>query len=338
MKVLKLKDSFSIDGTGEFIKWANDFLSMNKMRAHSPYTVKSYAYDLVKFGRWLQKRNITWNSAFTQKTLQEYLITCQIVKLKPRSINRKLACIRVFYRFCFGQFIPHASGVLYPKAHFRRRRDVRIGLFFPRRNHVCELKVKVPAQLIDPLKPIEVDAFLTDIKRYRDLSIVLVMLLCGLRSSEAIGLTFANVDFHQNQLKVLGKGNKERFIPLPFKLMQVFEKYMQIERPKNCSEKFFVILQGKKTGEPMTTEGIRSLFRYRRMIKKIPRAKPHQFRHAFASDLARAGMPLTTIQKLLGHSDPSTTEVYVRLFIEDIRVEYERAMKRIEVRYASLKN
>ena len=81
-----------------------------------------------------------------------------------------------------------------------------------------------------------------------------------------------------------------------------------------------------------------SLFRYRRTIKKIPRAKPHQFRHAFASDLARAGVPLTTIQKLLGHSDPATTEVYVKLFIEDIRIEYERAMKRIEVRYASLKN
>jgi site-specific recombinase XerD len=64
--------------------------------------------------------------------------------------------------------------------------------------------------------------------------------------------------------------------------------------------------------------------------------RPHQFRHAFASDLARVGVPLTTIQRLLGHADPKTSLIYIELFLEDIREEYNRAMGRISERYAAL--
>lgn len=125
-------------------------------------------------------------------------------------------------------------------------------------------------------------------------------------------------------------------MPLSFRLMQVFGKYLELERPVESCEQFFVILQGKKKGSPMTAEGLRSLFRYRRNKKEIPRARPHQFRHTFASDLARAGVPITTIQKLLGHADPTTSEIYIQLFMEDIRKDYDKAMKRIEDRYDSL--
>jgi len=125
-------------------------------------------------------------------------------------------------------------------------------------------------------------------------------------------------------------------VPMPFCLMQVLERYLDVERPTKSCERFFVLLQGKKAGAAMTTDGIRSLFRKRRARLGLARAKPHQFRHVFASDLARAGVPLTTIQRLLGHADPKTSLIYIELFIEDIKIEYEKAMKTIEARYAAL--
>jgi len=118
--------------------------------------------------------------------------------------------------------------------------------------------------------------------------------------------------------------------------MEVSEKYLSFERPATTGDRFFVILQGKKTGQPMTSPGLRSLFQYRSSVKRIPRARPHQFRHAFASDLARVGVPITTIQRLLGHSDPMTSAMYIYLFMDDIRADYEKAMLRIEERYAAL--
>jgi len=238
--------------------------------------------------------------------------------------------------FCFDLPIPHAKGVLYPKGYYRGpRREGRLGLFFPKRKHLLELRVKVPKKVIDPLKPSEVDEFLKDIRRYRDLAIVLIMLFCGLRSQEALLLRVEDVDFIKCQVRVRGKGNKERIVPLPYQLMQLFDKYLTHER-QSSGDRFFVVLQGKNSGKSMTPSGLRSLFRYRSFVTQIARAKPHQFRHAFASDMARAGVPLTTIQRLLGHSDPSTSEIYIQLCLDDIRADYERAIKRIGNRYAAI--
>ncbi len=337
MKVVSQENSYRINGPGRFFERVNAFLQTMDLRGMSPQSARSYAFDLLALFRYLQTLEKTWTKKFTQKDLQTWMFHCQKQNLKARSINRRLACVRVFYRYCFGAHIPHAAGVLYPKGYYKGpRRDSRLGLFFPARRGLLELKIRIPREVIDPLKPAEVDKFLLGIRRYRDLAIVLIMLLCGLRSQEVIGLSFPEIDFQQSQLRVRGKGKKERMIPMPYRLMEVFEKYISFERPADACDRFFVVLQGAKTGQPMTSSGLRSLFRYRRGIKAIPRAKPHQFRHAFASDLARAGVPITTIQRLLGHSDPSTSEIYIQLFMEDIRADYEKAMKRIEERYAAL--
>jgi site-specific recombinase XerD len=125
---------------------------------------------------------------------------------------------------------------------------------------------------------------------------------------------------------------------MPFALMQVYEKYLEIERPAANSDSFFVVLQGKNKGQKLNRHTFRAFFWYHRKKLGLHKARPHQFRHAFASDLARVGVPLTTIQRLLGHADPKTSMIYIELFLEDIREEYNRAMKRIAERYAALSN
>jgi len=248
---------------------------------------------LVGLIRWLKN---SWEKfeVFTQKDLQDWMIALRAENLSPRTINQRLCCARAFYRFCFGKNIPHAAGVLYPKAHYKGQRKIPFGISRRDRRGFLELKVKVPHKVMDPLKPKEIDQFLSDIQRYRDLAIVLTMLLCGLRRQEIVNLRMEDVNFHQSALRVRGKGKKERIVPMPFHLMQVYEKYLDVERPIKAKEAFFVLLQGIRAGHEMTVVGIRSLFRNRRARLGIEKARPHQFRHAFASDLARAGVPPLT--------------------------------------------
>lgn len=335
MKVIFSEQKFQIIDGGIFSKKANEFLYAMICKGFSLATARSYAYDLIGLNRWTKSQNISWSKKFNQKHLQSWMFYCQEQNLKPRSINRRLASVRMFYRFCYGCQIPHSAGVLYSKGSNRSsRRESRLGLFKIPQKSFLELHVKVPRKVIDPLKPSDVDSFLRDIRRYRDLAIILSRLLCGLRSQEVINLQKDDVDFQQSQLRVMGKGKRERIVPMSLRLMEIFEKYLTYERPSKCGAHFFVILQGCSLGKVMTTAGLRSLFRYRRSVTDVAKAKPHQFRHTFASDLARAGVPITTIQRLLGHADPQTSEIYIELFMEDIRAEYEKAMVRLGDRYA----
>ncbi len=333
VKVWTHNFSTRIDGKGALVTKANQYFEALEVNGFSPATIQTYAFVLITFFRWLSEDWETFEK-FTQKDLQDWMISLSKKNYQPHSINQRLGCVRTFYQFCFGKKIQTAPGVLFRRGYYRSRR-VR-GLFsVPSKQHL-ELQVKIPKKILEPMTAKEIDRFLADIDRYRDLAITLVMLLCGLRRQEVVLLGLHDVDFHQSTIRVHGKGNKERLVPMPTCLCQVLEKYLNIERPTRSAERFFVLVQGIRAGQAMSNSGIRSLFRKRRKRLGIAKAKPHQFRHAFASDLARAGVPLTTIQRLLGHADPRTSVIYIELFLEDIKVELDMAIKKIEARYAAL--
>jgi integrase/recombinase XerC len=159
--------------------------------------------------------------------------------------------------------------------------------------------------------------------------------MCGLRSCEVLNLVIDGVDFVNSQIKILGKGNKERVVPFPKQLRIVIQKYLQYERPMNCNhQKVFVALQGKRRSEPMTKEGLRNFFRYRRAKSGVHDAKPHRWRHTFGTEMARAGVSYESLQKMMGHSPGSPiTSQYIHLSMADIANEYNQAIKRIEQNY-----
>lgn len=335
MKIWSYSLSYRIDGDGKLIEKANEFLEKAEVQGLSPDSARAYAYAMMALFRSLDQ-NFEKFEHFTQKDLQSWMGRMTKSGLKPRSINHRLVVARAFYRFCFGRDIPHAPGVLYPHAHYQGSKRNRVGYRSRYQPRFLDLKVKIPHEVVNPLKPAEVDRFLRGISRYRDLGITLTMLLCGLRSLEILKLKLSDVNFHQSALRVMGKGKRERLVPMPHRLMEILERYLNLERPDTEVDTFFVVLQGKSRGNPMTRAGLRSIFRYKREKLGINEARPHQFRHTFASDMARSGVPLTTIQRLLGHADPKTSLIYIELFLDDIRAEYEKAMKRIEERYAAL--
>jgi site-specific recombinase XerD len=152
------------------------------------------------------------------------------------------------------------------------------------------------------------------------------MLLEGLRSAEVLGLNEDDVLLAEAQLRVRGKGNKVRFLPLAPETVQLLDHYRRLERPNPCTAALFVSLKGPARGTRMTRAGLRSLFRYHRQRTGIKLANPHRFRHTFASDLVRGGISLPALMQLMGHADIQTTLRYVQITPQDVYQQYTRAV------------
>jgi site-specific recombinase XerD len=141
-----------------------------------------------------------------------------------------------------------------------------------------------------------------------------------------LALNRDDVLLSEAQLRVLGKGNKWRLLPLAPETVQLLDHYLRLERPNPCSAALFVVLKGAARGTRMTPAGLRSLFRYHRQTTNIKLANPHRFRHTFASDMIRAGMSLPALMQLMGHSDIQTTLRYVQVTPQDVYLQYARAV------------
>jgi integrase len=153
---------------------------------------------------------------------------------------------------------------------------------------MSRVRVKEAKRNIVPLSVDEVARFWSSFRTLRDLAIVGLMLLQGLRSAEVLALNRDDALLSEAQIRVHGKGSKLRFLPLAPETIQLLDHYMRLERPDPCTAALFVSLKGPARGARMTPAGLRSLFRYHRHTTGITLANPHRFRHTFASDMVRA--------------------------------------------------
>lgn len=311
----------------------NKFLEAIEVRGLSKQTIRAYGYDLVFLCRWLQKSKVNWKN-FTQKDLLKYINFQRLMNSKPKSINRRLTTCELFYKFCFNKVVKEAVGVNKASPFYKGRGlDRHLGIFKMGKSSNVKLKVKVPNPLVEILTPKDIEVFLEGMHRYRDLAIVYLMLLCGFRFSEILSIKIPNIDWDQSLIKVTGKGNKERVMPIPDMLKTIIKKYLTLERPKESNGTLFVILQGLNKGSPMTNSGLRSLFRYRRKTSGLTKANPHKFRHTFGSRMAAENVGLPILQKMMGHADISTTLQYIHLSSQDVTKEFQKAMVEIQKDY-----
>lgn len=338
ISLYKTKNSFRILGLrGKSPLLPNRFLEGLEVRNLSKETVRSYGYDLVFLLRWLHKNKIAWK-LFDQRTLVKYIKFQKEQHAEPRSINRRLTTCELYYKFCYGKKINKANQVNMSTPFYKGRGiDKKIGIFHVSKPNDIKLRVKENSPLIESLLPEEIKTFIDSISRYRDLSIVYLMLLCGLRFNEILLLKIEDINFNENLFKISGKGNKERLMPIPPVLLESIQKYLKLERPNICfSKNIFVILQGKGSGSKMTKAGLRSLFRYRRKVTGVSKANPHRFRHTFGTRMAAENVSLPMLQIMMGHADPSTTIRYIHFSTADLSKEFERAMQKIGTSYGSI--
>ena len=296
--------------TDRGIGWINRYLDREYVRRIADTTLRTYAHNLLHFVRWWESVRHTGDireGDLTESTLLDYVRfqSGQQPRPSPSVINDRVA---VADRAIRSEF-PDAPCQMARGFHhaFLQRKPMGLGR---RQVAMSRLRVRVPKRNIVPLSVNEVARFWSSSRTARDLAIVGLMLLQGLRSAEVLALNRDDALLSEAQLRVRGKGNKFRFLPLAPETVQLLEHYLRLERPDPCSAALFVSLKGRMRGVRMTRAGLRSLFRHHRQTTSIKLANPHRFRTTFASDMVRAGMSLPALMKLMGHANIQTTLLY----------------------------
>jgi integrase/recombinase XerC len=320
--------------SGLLLEEANRYLSALAVRGLSPRTTRAYAFDLLTLYRWMEEAGHRL-ATLTQSKLLDYIAHEQRRGAQPHSINRRLTVCRQLYLFHYADALPLDPGTSLPAAYYRGPgRDRRLGVHLRRKKPALALRVKTPDRQVSPLSGELVRRFLEGLRRYRDMAIVHLMLLSGLRSREVLQLGCQDVDLTERRVRVKGKGRKERFVPLADLSVLSIEQYLTYERLRGYDDdSLFVCLQGRRRGRAMTPAGLRRIFRTQRKRSALGGANPHRFRHTFGADMARSGVPLSVLQNLMGHSNSEMTLRYINLSLNDIADAYYAAAARLQKHY-----
>ena len=311
--------------TGKGVGWINRYLDRDYARRLANTSLYSYANNLLHFVRWWESVHHTGDISkddLTESTLLDYVRFQSSLQPPPSAptINDRVACADRAIRNEFPD-APCQAAHGFQQVYLHRR---PLGLGRPR-FELSRLRVREPKLAIVPLSVDEAARFWSSFRNARDLAIVGLMLMHGLRSAEVMALNRDDVLLSEGQLRVRGKGNKLRFLPLAPETTQLLDHYLLLERPDPCSAALFVVLKGPARGQRMTPAGLRSLFRHHRRTTGIQLANPHRFRHTFASDMVRAGISLPALMQLMGHAGIQTTLHYVQVSAQDVYLQYARA-------------
>ncbi|MFH0779008.1 MAG: tyrosine-type recombinase/integrase [Candidatus Eisenbacteria bacterium] len=323
------------DAGGREVPEVNEYLDAQACRGLSILSLRAYGYSLRSLWRWISET--ARNLANLEEAHLLDFIRFQKANgpagggaVAAKTINHRLTAARCLYRYICGRDLPRGKRACRARSHpYYTAANSAEGYLHPARSRVPQLRVKTPRRVVMPLTSDEVNRFFRSLRTQRDLSIVALMLFCGLRSREVIGVKLGDLDLVEGTIRIRGKGDKERVVPLPPQVVSLIQSYLEVERPPMPAEHLLVVLKGRGRGRPMTPSGLRSLFRYHRVRAKVPRANPHRMRHTFGRDMARAGMSLPALMRLMGHSGIQTTMQYVALSPQDVWEEFQRVVKRI---------
>jgi site-specific recombinase XerD len=328
----------------------DDYLAYLADRNYSPKTVRAYGYDLLAFCRWLAAEDLPLAAVATEVLLR-FLRACREAKVAGRpgpnvvrltgrrmdqyaaaTINRRLAAISSLFAFA-SMRDPQAKNPV-PKGREARWRTAgeRSGMLAHtarRPKNRSSLRLREPRRLPRALPQPEAAELLASFRTWRDRAIAGLMLYCGLRSAEVLGLDVADADIGGRWLKVTGKGSRERRVPLDADVASVIQVYLLAERPESASGRLFLVAKGPSRGQPLTTAGLRTIFRYHRGLSGITGGHPHALRHTFGTALAEAGVDLAVMQALLGHAHVDTTARYIHLAPAHVKAEFDAARDRI---------
>jgi site-specific recombinase XerD len=320
---------------------ANAFLAHLESRAFSSATVRAYGYDLVNFARFLDERNIDvggvvptdifdwvdWQSV--RRPVGGKVVAIGAGRgAAPASVNRRVAAVRAFFEYQVLLGVRDDNPVPAPRRGQGLRPKARgvLGHLGPGRARQGGRLVREQRRLPEALDAADVSAFLADLGTHRDRSMVLLMLFGGLRAAEVRALRLADVDQGRRLVKVIGKGGRERVVPVDGVFFTELAAYLRDERPPGLSTpECFVVLRGPTAGRAMTEAGMRSIFRYHRATSGATRVRPHRLRHTYGTELAAAGIDLLVLRELMGHASPETTAGYVHLSSEHVAAEYAAA-------------
>lgn len=271
---------------------------------YSKHTILNYRLDLKDFGRFLG--NIALEN-IDYLYLRKYLAVLKEKNLGARSINRRLSSLRSFFKFLVREGYLKSNPILVLSSP-------KLKKHLP--NFLSEEEV---AKLIEA-------AFAKnekDERGLRDRAILEIFYSTGMRIAEVAGLDSGDIDFIGSVVKVMGKGRKERIVPIGDMAVGAIRKYL--EHRKRQSEELFL----NKSGRRISSRGIRNIVgKYIRLAGIKQGVSPHTLRHSFATHLLNRGADLRTVQELLGHANLSSTQIYTHLTTDRLKSVYDKAHPR----------
>jgi integrase/recombinase XerD len=280
-------------------EWAvSRFVDAAQMeRGLSPHTLAAYRADLNALARWLAERGVPMRRT-THEHLRDFFAGRQRVGARPSSASRQLSSFRRFFRH-----LMHERAIAVdPTAHVATAKVRRP----PPRSLTEE---EVAALLSKPL--------MNDPIGYRDRAMLEVLYASGLRVSELVNLRLGQIDLNVGVILVLGKGDRERLIPLGERATRVLREYTSGVRNKILLERQTDYLFPTRRSERITRQAFWLILkRYAHEAGIAKELSPHTLRHAFATQLLKTGTDLRVVQKLLGHSHWSTRQIYKHLMRE----------------------
>ena len=283
-------------------------------KRYAKHTLTAYQSDLKQFFDFIEKTyTLTSASEVQHYHVRSWMVDLMASGITSRSVNRKLSCLKTYFRFL--------------------RRNKKID-----RNPM--------AKVIAPKSGKRLPAFVTEnsmsllfeqvdfgegISGARNQLIMEILYCTGIRSSELIGLKIADVDLAAMQLRIFGKGRKERLAPIARHLCELIEKYLKerlLAFPGTTNLDLFLT----NKGEPLSRSFVYNLVkRYLSTVTTIEQRSPHVLRHTFATHLSNNGADLNAIKELLGHSSLAATQVYMHNTIDKLRKVYEQAHPKAKI-------
>jgi integrase/recombinase XerC len=276
------------------------YLSLEKKYAVN--TVKAYENDLLEFSEFCSitfgENSLDNNSYSEARTWIVHLVD---TKISNRSINRKVASLKAYYKFL-----------------------LKIGLIeiHPLAKHKA---LKTPKNIEIPFSEAEMENMLhhipfpDDFEGIRDKLIIELFYSTGIRRTELVNLTLKNIDLIGGSLKVLGKRNKERIIPLLHPVVLLFKNYLELRNDIRCNQTIDYVFLTKTGDKIYETLVYRIINHYFGLVSSKVKKSPHVLRHTFATHLLNKGADLNSVKELLGHASLASTQVYTHNSIAELK-------------------
>ena len=282
---------------------------LSAVRNYSPHTVAAYRRDLEDFLSFCASAGVPPEGA-DRRAVRAFLASLHDRGFAPRSIARKLACLKSFFGYCRKAHVIAASpaaGVPSPKLEHRLPRTL---------GEESVARLMAQPDLAVP-------------EGVRDRALLEVLYGAGLRLSELIGLRAADIDFPGGTLKVTGKGSKQRIVPVGAQAAAALQAWLRarpaLAQRGTGAPNVFLSARGKA----MSPKGVNRLMnRYIAMVSEIEQRSPHVLRHTFATHLLDRGADLRAVKELLGHESLSTTQIYTHVSVGHLRKVYAQAHPR----------
>lgn len=277
-------------------------------KRYSPHTVSAYQSDLEQFFKFLNpEQTVSHPSEITYQHIRSWMVNL-MEDQTARSVNRKIATLRKYFKFLLREGVitnNPASKIQSPKI-------------------VKHLPVVVEDEKLNTMLN-NTEIFADDFAGTRDKLVIEILFGTGIRLAELVGMREDSINFYDGTIKVLGKRNKERIIPVNHELKLLLEKYISLKKSENFHNNSLTLIVTNKGTEVYPKFIYLIVQRYLSYISTQDKKSPHVLRHTFATSLLNRGADLNAIKELLGHANLSATQVYTHNSVERLKSIYKQA-------------